>query len=56
MQNAVWGPLFCQTTMYRFLTLLGDPQRCNNLYFKRKTGESCENLSQIKIKHLEIHG
>ena len=26
MQDAVWGPLFCQTTMDRFLTLLGDPQ------------------------------
>ena len=25
MQGAVWGPLFCQTTMDRFLTLLGDP-------------------------------
>ena len=39
MQDAVWGPLFCQTMMDRFLTLLGDSQRCNDLlHLKRKTG------------------
>ena len=29
MQDAVLGPLFCQTMMNRFLTLLGDPQSIN---------------------------
>ena len=38
MQDAVWGPLFFQTVMDRFLTHLGDPQKCNNLlHFKGKT-------------------
>ena len=55
MQDAVQGPLFCQTVMDRFLTLLGDPQRCNSLlHFKRKTGQTRENLSQFEIKHLKL--
>ena len=55
MQHAVWGTPVCQTTMDRFQTLYNDPQRCNSLlHFKRKTGLSHENLSQIKIKHLEL--
>ena len=57
MQDAVWGALFCQTMMDRFLTLLGDPQRCNNLFhFKKKharvvkTSLKVDPPNQVELK------
>ena len=44
MQDAVWGPIFCQTTMDRLFTLLGDPQRCNNQKQIRTKNTACNVL------------
>ena len=38
LSKMLFGGLILSTMMDRFLTLLGDPLRCNNLFhFKRKT-------------------